>query len=394
MLAAYASSQSRPINLSQLLSFGRPLQPASVLQSVQYVLAEIPRRLAHRVQTIEGLPFIVGTNPYVANVLAAYKESFLSLATHPPVTTLEDNAVFAEHLEELVDRHADDIPAMAKGFQESSKYMSPAQMSDFLDGAFRSRISVRLLAEQHISLSRALNDPSVDKSHVGVVDVRCSPAKMVRMCASFVSELCEATLGSTPSVHIDGFADATFAYIPVHVEYILTEILKNSFRATVEHHQHHHHGHLPPISITLSPPPRTGHEPGKPSPKFFSIRIRDQGGGVAPANMAHIFSYAFTTVGRKVGEVFDETEGGPYAAQHVSGGGAIGEGAGDLFGEVTRKGVQTGLGTLSGLGYGLPLARLYANYFGGSLELVSLEGWGSDVFVKLRCLDEAGDAAI
>ena len=115
LLAAYASSPSRTINLSELLSFGRPLRPESVLKSVSYVLAEIPRRLATRVRTIEGLPFIVGTNPYVSGVLAAYKESFLSLATHPPVRTLEENAVFARHLEELVERHANDIPAMAKG---------------------------------------------------------------------------------------------------------------------------------------------------------------------------------------------------------------------------------------------------------------------------------------
>lgn len=33
-------------------------------------------------------------------------------------------------------------------------------------------------------------------------------------------------------------------------------------------------------------------------------------------------------------------------------------------------------------------------YFGGSLDLFALEGWGTDVFLKLRCLDEAGDSAI
>ena len=50
-------------------------------------------------------------------------------------------------------------------------------------------------------------------------------------------------------------------------------------------------------------------------------------------------------------------------------------------------------------------------YFGGSLDLFSLDGWGeycayhgiagsqkdasgSDVYLKLRCLDEAGDAQI
>lgn len=31
-----------------------------------------------------------------------------------------------------------------------------------------------------------------------------------------------------------------------------------------------------------------------------------------------------------------------------------------LFGEITGKGLQTGLGTIAGLGYGLPMSRLYA----------------------------------
>src|SRR5439155_15295037 len=35
-------------------------------------------------------------------------------------------------------------------------------------------------------------------------------------------------------VEIDGMTDATFAYVPVHLEYIMTELLKNAFRATVE----------------------------------------------------------------------------------------------------------------------------------------------------------------
>lgn len=65
LLAKYASSPHRPLNLSALLSFGRPLTPSSVLASVSYALEEIPRRLATRVQSLEALPFIVGTNPCV-----------------------------------------------------------------------------------------------------------------------------------------------------------------------------------------------------------------------------------------------------------------------------------------------------------------------------------------
>lgn len=155
------------------------------------------------------------------------------------------------------------------------------------------------------------------------------------------------------------------SYIPVHIEYILTEILKNAFRATVEHH-HKQHGNtvsahsLPPVLITVVPPPRL---PGVDKPATLSLRVRDQGGGVTPANMARIFSYAFTTAGRRAHED-EDVDDGPYAAQHVGGAAAVGSDAGDggagLFREMTGKGVEAGLGTIAGLGFGLPMSRLYA----------------------------------
>lgn len=91
--------------------------------------------------------------------------------------------------------------------------MSPTQISSFLDGAIRNRISVRLIAEQHIALSQALNDSEGSKSNVGVVNMRCSPKEMIQMCGSFVTELCEATLGMSPQIIIDGHVDATFASV-------------------------------------------------------------------------------------------------------------------------------------------------------------------------------------
>ena len=89
--------------------------------------------------------------------------------------------------------------------------MSPEQISNFLNAAIRNRTAVRLIAEQHIVLSRALQDPEQANTNIGVVDISLSPVKMIRMCASFVSELCEATLGAAPHVVVDGETDATFA---------------------------------------------------------------------------------------------------------------------------------------------------------------------------------------
>lgn len=149
---------------------------------------------------------------------------------------------------------------------------------------------------------------------------------------------------------------------------MLTEILKNAFRATVEHHHKKNKGKsissVPPIEVTIShatlpvgPSDLEDDRLLRVPPSFLSIRVRDQGGGVNPKDWPKIFSYAFTTA-RGIGEEDEGLEGGPYAAQAVGGlagiahGGAGSEGDAGLFGEIIGKGLQTGLGTIAGLGYG------------------------------------------
>jgi len=43
---------------------------------------------------------------------------------------------------------------------------------------------------------------------------------------------------------------------------------------------------------------------------------------------------------------------------------------------------------MAGLGFGLPVSRLYAKYFGGDVEIQSMEGYGCDVYIRL---DHIGD---
>jgi 26S proteasome regulatory subunit T1 len=112
----YTKRPAKPLRLSKLLAFARPVTPESVLESVEYVQSEIPRRMASRVAQIEALPFIVGTNPYIAKTLHACRKSFLWLATQPKVTSLEQNQEYTQHLATLVENHSDDIPTMARGY--------------------------------------------------------------------------------------------------------------------------------------------------------------------------------------------------------------------------------------------------------------------------------------
>ena len=74
-------------------------------------------------------------------------------------------------------------------------------------------------------------------------------------------------------------------------------------------------------------------------------------------NIRRIFSYAFTTA--------ETTLPGDSGAEgdtcYIGGSAALdGDGGSNPFTEITRKGIQAGLGTFYGLGYGLPMSGLYA----------------------------------
>lgn len=43
---------------------------------------------------------------------------------------------------------------------------------------------------------------------------------------------------------------------------------------------------------------------------------------------------------------------------------------------------------MAGLGFGLPLSRLHARYFGGNIEVVNVQGYGVDVYLNLKLFED------
>lgn len=337
------------------------------------------------------------SNPNISKIYNNYLHSLSTLLPYKEkqISTVEEEIRFTEVLADLVQTHANTIPTLARGFLECRKYIDSAEVTRFLDEQLRARIGTRLIAEQHLALhfsslphqdppqssNTASNPVENQSSYIGVIDTALQPASIINSCGAFVSEICELKYGVRPIWIIDGQPSVTFAYIPVHLEYIITELLKNAFRATVESGNSQE-----PVVITIVAEPGTSSIPSPPSvspslmsdtlpgypilplsdsPPGVTIRIRDRGGGISPSVLPHIWSYSFTTFSDD-----DEPPGSSYAPSHQHGM--------DALNTISGVGMGTGpLGSsIAGLGYGLPLSRAYAEYFGGGIAVQSLHGWG------------------
>jgi signal transduction histidine kinase len=376
-----------------------PLSEQALFSSANFTLSLLPIRLAHRIQALRNLPFIVVSNPNISKIYNNYLHSLSTLLPYKSktISNLEDEIHFTSVLADLVETHAHTIPILARGFLECRKYINPLDVTKFLDEHLRARIGTRLIAEQHIALhisSQPHQDPKSNanyidpsSSYIGVIDTALQPASIINSCGNFVSEICELKYGVRPTWIIDGEPSMTFAFVPVHLEYIITELLKNAFRATVESGRSHE-----PVVITITaepePPrgPRSGQTKNQNSTQGFSvdenppikpfedsapgvtIRIRDRGGGISPEVLPNIWSYSFTTFSDE-----DELPG------QTHGGGNM-----DALNLISSAGGEGS--SIAGLGYGLPLGRAYAEYFGGGIAVQSLYGWGCDVYLKLKGL--------
>ena len=354
-------------------------------------------RLSRRIVALRNLPFIVVANPHVAHIFDNYRDSLRAVLRCPPVpASPADEADFTTVLAGIVRTHSNTIPTLARGFLECRRYTPSADVTRFLDQHLRERIGTRLMAEQHIALHLASTGGgggavggsggsgasrsrggSADGAYIGTVDTALQPAALIESCAAFVGDICELRYGVRPQVVVDGDPDVRFAYIPVHLEYILTELLKNAFRATVEA------GAAEPVRVTLA---RDPYAPATAA--SISMRIRDRGGGISPDHLPNIWSYSFSTFSPGSsgnGSGGSQTATATAAATASSSSSSAADDV-DALGRFNRSVVTAGDGgsSIAGLGYGLPLSRAYAEYFGGSLQLQSAFGWGTDVYLKLR----------
>ncbi|KAK3084269.1 hypothetical protein FSP39_010860 [Pinctada imbricata] len=354
-LCEFLLQRSVRLTPTSMLYAGKQQDGAHILKSAQYLHKELPVRIAHRIQGFRTLPFIVGCNSTILKIHEMYIRAFHILHEHPPVTDHESEEKYTEALKSLLDDHQNVVTMLAEGFSECRRHIKDESMiKGFLDRMLKSRLGIRMLVEHHVALHDEM------PNHVGIIDVNFSPRSLIERKAEFVRHICQSKYGFAPIVKLNGHLNAKFPYIPAPLDYMLGELLKNAFRATTESHLGNGNN-APDIVITIAN-----------NEQDFNIRISDRGGGIPHDIVDKVFHYNFTTAGESMEQQHDNY----------------------LFGEITSPSHMSGdsPGKMHGYGFGLPIAKSYAEFLGGSLELQTMQGIGTDVFIRLRHIDGKYDS--
>lgn len=94
-----------------------------------------------------------------------------------------------------------------------------------------------------------------------------------------------------------------------------------------------------------------------------SRRISDRGGGINHDVVDRVTNYHFSTAGSEMTD--SRLDGG-------------------ILGNIMSNDQTV---PFYGFGFGLPTTRAYAEYLAGSLDLVSMQGIGTDAYLRLKHID-------
>ncbi|KAJ2157163.1 [Pyruvate dehydrogenase (acetyl-transferring)] kinase 2, mitochondrial [Coemansia sp. RSA 552] len=388
ILDRYTAQDPKKVSLRQLVLFGRQLTEDKLVASANYVRSELPVRLAHRISDFQFLPYIAGTNPHLKTVYDLYWRAFDEFRRFPAVRTLDDNRRFCDNVKKNLLEHSQVIPQLGMGVSECADLVAQDEIDLFMNQMLISRISRRTLAEQHIALSEQFDEdlrahlnvspeesyaakmtrapPGFATQHIGIVRADCNVAQLVNSCALHAAGLYEEAYhlppGSAPHVIVEGHTDATFMCIPAHFSYIIHELLKNSMSHVMERF----HSRLddkgpsggepvfPPIRVTVCL-----------SHRDIVVRVSDQSGGIDPDVLPYIWSFTHPLKAKRLHNF--------HSVRRME----------------ARMDEADSVSPLLAFGFGLPMSRVYAKYWGGNVNVHSLPGHGVDAYVQLPRLGNA-----
>jgi len=252
--------------------------------------------------------------------------------------------------------------------------LDEAQINEWLDRFFLLRVSTTMLTSHYLQLISQNEKPRFRPEHAeninpyqSWINPQCRPDKIASHAISVVRKMCSQQYGCAPEINISVVASQPFPIVPQYLYYMISEVLKNAVRATVEQHLNSTSHPMPPIALLLSGDANT-----------TCIRISDQAGGIPVDRLAHIWSYVYS-IAKPATQPATGSSVEPIDMRNI---GNVGN---------TDEDKELFRSQFGGLGCGLPLSRLYARYLGGNVELQTMPRFGTNVYIYLNRLGNSAE---
>ncbi|AMD20654.1 HDL090Wp [Eremothecium sinecaudum] len=294
-----------------------------------------------RLAAIQRLPYIAVVNPNIEESNRLHLKTLESLLLIDMPYGLYNHERTKLMLEEFLNDHSDTLQTLAKGLQEIMDFYSKELAFDFLNQHLRDRMLMKVLATHYLQLVSQKDS----KDAIGILHKNLNIGEVIKRTQEFVGDLTFVKYDKVVPVKIMEGKDVTFPCIPSHFEYVIQEVLKNSSRAHIENSTPDNDLTEKPIEVTIV---RTQDS--------LEVRIRDFGGGIHADIEDAIFDYSYSTSEKNAKD--NGMSAYVIPGQDVS--------------------------NVSGMGFGLPLCKAYVEMFNGKLDIQSLWGWGTDVYMKLK----------
>lgn len=399
VLLAYSNKQPHPVSLRQLAGYGKKLTKQKVLALANFVRLELPIRLAMRIRDLQTLPFGVVNNFHLAQIYESYYHLFNAFRKIPTISSLSENDEFCSVLSTMLDQHVFNLSHLMMGALELSILATLPQddLDTFMSSMLRSRISRRVIVLEHLSLTQIHKKHPHQENppdYIGEIFQTCNAKEHFEDVAALVGRSMLdyfPKLENMPDLIIDGDTDASFPFMVPHLHYLFGEILRNLFEATIKTHGQDPTRKLPPIKITIIE-----------LKKQVMFRISDRGGGINHNKLKQIWSFGKNPdLARRSLANFHSIPGlQMYSNLQVTPAGSLIVDTQNWLGntsvaDMNENSVRTKSLTLDKLasrahkfklGLGLPMCRVYADYWNGDLKMNSLEGYGSDTCLTLNKL--------
>lgn len=398
VLMRYSQKQPHPVSLRQLAGYGKTLTKQKIIASANFVRLELPIRLAMRIRDLQTLPFGVVNNFHLAQIYESYYHSFNAFRKIPTISTLGENDEFCTVISALLDQHVFNLSHLMMGALELSilSTLPQHELDLFMSSMLRSRISRRVIVEEHLSLTEIhKKHPYQAKppDYIGEIFHDCNAKEQFEIVADLVKDSMLELFPNKelmPDLEVEGDVATTFPFMVPHLHYLFGEILRNSFEATIKTHGALEKK-LPPIKVTVID-----------SKKQVMFRISDRGGGMSHSKLDSIWSFgknpewarqSLANFHRIPGlQMYSNLQVTPGGSSIVETQNALGQ---TSVADINQMSTETKKSTLEQLitrpykyklGLGLPMCKVYADYWNGDLTMNSLEGYGSDTCLMLSKL--------